>query len=92
MVLRQHNGRIDALDYREKAPAAARQNMYLNQKKQVVPRLSTKGHLAAGVPDTVDGMVQAHEKYGSLPWPDLVQSAVKLAANGFPLTKKKPRN
>jgi len=91
MVLRQHDGRVDALDYREKAPAAAHRNMYLNQKDEVVPGLSTKGHLAAGVPGTVDGMVQAYEKYGSLPWAVLVQPAITLAAKGFPLTKKEAK-
>ncbi|MDQ4141674.1 MAG: gamma-glutamyltransferase, partial [Bacteroidota bacterium] len=91
MVLRQHDGRLDALDYREQAPASAHRDMYLNQNKEVVPGLSTKGHLAAGVPGTVDGMVQAHQKYGSLPWAELVQPAVTLAARGFPLTKKEAR-
>ncbi len=91
MVLRQHDGRIDALDYREKAPAAAHRNMYLNKTGQVVPGLSLAGHLAAGVPGTVDGMVQAHEKYGSLPWRELVQPAILLAAKGFGLTKKEAK-
>lgn len=88
MVLRRHDGSIDALDYREKAPAAAHRNMYLNQEGEVIENLSVRGHLAAGVPGTVDGMVRAHEKYGSMPWKELVQPAVDLAAKGFPLTKK----
>ncbi|WP_205702950.1 gamma-glutamyltransferase [Botryobacter ruber] len=87
LVLRLQDRRIDALDYREKAPAAAHRNMYLNEKGEVIKGLSVKGHLAAGVPGTVDGMVQVHEKYGSLPWRELVQPAVLLAARGFPLTK-----
>ncbi|MCC9138319.1 gamma-glutamyltransferase [Pontibacter silvestris] len=88
LVLRQHNGNIDALDYREKAPAAAQRSMYQNEEGEVIEGLSVKGHLAAGVPGTVDGMVRAHEKYGSMPWEELVQPAVDLAANGFPLTEK----
>ncbi|WP_026464269.1 gamma-glutamyltransferase [Adhaeribacter aquaticus] len=88
LVFRKHDGTPDALDYREKAPAAAHRNMYLDQNGEVIPNLSRKGHLAAGVPGTVDGMVQAHQKYGSLPWRDLVQPAIFLAENGFPLTKK----
>ena len=91
LVLRQQNGTLDALDYREKAPAAAHRNMYLNQDGDVIPGLSTKGHLAAGVPGTVDGMFQAHQKYGSLPWRELVQPAIALAAKGFPLTQKEAR-
>jgi gamma-glutamyltranspeptidase/glutathione hydrolase len=67
MVMRRQDGSIDALDYREVAPAAAHPDMYLNREGEVVEGLSVKGHLAAGVPGTVDGMVLAHEKYGSLP-------------------------
>nr|WP_304608505.1 gamma-glutamyltransferase [Pontibacter anaerobius] len=88
LVLRQHDGMLDALDYREKAPAAAHPDMFLNEQKEVVEDLSLKGHLAAGVPGTIDGMVQLHEKYGSMPWQELVQPAVALAANGFTLTSK----
>ncbi|QCR22552.1 gamma-glutamyltransferase [Pontibacter sp. SGAir0037] len=88
LVLRQHDGKVDALDYREEAPAAAHRDMYLDENGKVVEGLSVKGHLAAGVPGTVDGMVQAHERYGSMPWVELVQPAIDLAAKGFPLTKK----
>lgn len=88
LIMRQHDGSTDALDYREQAPAAAHRNMYLNPAGEVIKGLSAKGHLAAGVPGTVDGMVQAHAKYGRLPWRELVQPAVQLAAAGFPLTRK----
>jgi gamma-glutamyltranspeptidase/glutathione hydrolase len=54
----------------------------------VIPNLSIAGHLASGVPGSVDGMVQAHKKYGSLPWSTLVQPAIDLAVNGFPLTER----
>ncbi|MDX5443533.1 MAG: gamma-glutamyltransferase [Hymenobacteraceae bacterium] len=88
LVLRQHNGSTDALDYRETAPAAAHRDLYLDENGNVIENLSVKGHLAAGVPGTVAGMVQAHEKYGSMPWQKLVQPAVQLATTGFPLTEK----
>jgi gamma-glutamyltranspeptidase/glutathione hydrolase len=88
LVLRLEDGSTAALDYREKAPLAARTDMYLDEAGEVVEGLSLKGHLAAGVPGTVDGMVRAHEKYGSMPWAELVQPAVALAARGFPLTEK----
>lgn len=65
--------------------------MYLNQKGEVIEGLSMKGHLAAGVPGTVDGMVKTHEKYGSMPWKELVQPSVILAAKGFPLTEKEAK-
>ncbi|MEM1324861.1 MAG: gamma-glutamyltransferase [Bacteroidota bacterium] len=87
MVLRQSDGLIDALDYREKAPAAADRDMYLDSLEQVVSGLSTAGHLASGVPGTVAGMWAAHQKYGKLPWADLVRPARKLAAEGFKLSE-----
>lgn len=88
MIIRQDDGSTAALDYREEAPAAAHRDMYLNEEGEVIEGLSVKGHLAAGVPGTVAGMVQLHERYGSLPWEVLVRPAVKLAAEGFPLTEK----
>ena len=88
LVLRQSNGAIASLDYRETAPARANRDMYLDAQGNVVPNLSIEGHLAAGVPGTVDGMVKAHQKYGSLLWEKLVQPAVNLAANGFSITEK----
>lgn len=91
LVLRQQDGSIDALDYREEAPAAATRDMYQNEEGEVMEGLSVKGHLAAGVPGTVDGMVRAHEKYGSMPWEELVQPAVDLAGKGFPLTEKEAK-
>jgi len=88
MVLRQANGQINGLDYREMAPARAHRDMYLDAQGNVIPKLSIEGHLAAGVPGTVDGMVKAHQQYGSLPWAQLVQPAVDLAAKGFAITEK----
>jgi gamma-glutamyltranspeptidase/glutathione hydrolase len=88
MVLRFNDGRVDALDYREEAPGAAHRDMYLDENGEVIEGLSVYGHLAAGVPGTVDGMVQLHEKWGSMPWEELVQPAIDLAAGGFPLTEK----
>ncbi|WPP50850.1 gamma-glutamyltransferase [Catalinimonas niigatensis] len=88
MVIRNADGSTDALDYREKAPLAGGRDMYLDEDKNVIEDLSTKGHLAAGVPGSVDGMVKAHEKYGSLAWSELLQPAIDLAADGFELTEK----
>jgi gamma-glutamyltranspeptidase/glutathione hydrolase len=86
MVLRNPDGSVDALDYREKAPGAASTNMYLNEVGGVVPGLSEKGHLANGIPGTVAGLEAAHTNYGTLPWKVLVQPAIDLAINGFTLT------
>jgi gamma-glutamyltranspeptidase/glutathione hydrolase len=88
MVLRLNNGTLDALDYREKAPAAATTNMYLGETGEVQADLSINGHLASGVPGTVAGLAEAHRKYGKLPWAELVQPSVDLALKGFTLTKR----
>ncbi len=88
MVYRKSDGTSHTLDYREKAPAAAFENMYQDSLGNVVEGLSIHGHLASGVPGAVDGMVKAHQKLGSLDWKTLVQPAVDLARNGVILTEK----
>lgn len=87
MVIRMQNGETATIDYREKAPRKAHRNMYLDDAGNIVPGLSTKGHLAAGVPGTVDGLIQAHEKYGKLPFQQLVQPAIELAEKGYPVSQ-----
>jgi gamma-glutamyltranspeptidase/glutathione hydrolase len=87
MVARTKEGNYDVLDYREKAPAKAHEKMYLDEKGNVIERLSLNGHLAVGVPGTVAGMVEIHKKYGSLPFKDLVQPAIDLAYRGVILTQ-----
>lgn len=91
MVLRQHDGTVATLDYREKAPALATTNMFLSETGEPISGLSEKGHLSCGVPGSVAGMAEAHARYGSLPWKDLVQPAIDLALNGFPLTQREAR-
>ena len=88
MVLRKNDGFVTSLDYREKAPGLSSRDMYLDEEENVVRGLSEKGHLSSGVPGSVSGMYQAHQKYGVLPWKDLVQPAIDLARNGFPLTRR----
>lgn len=91
MVLRKADGELASLDYREKAPQHATTNMYLNDSSNVIEGLSERGHLSAGVPGTVAGLVEAHTKYGSLPWNELVQPAIDLALKGFLLTDRQAR-
>ncbi len=91
MVIRLSDGTTDALDYREKAPGSANRNMYLDDDGEVIEDLSILGHLAAGVPGAVDGMVKAHAKYGQIDWNELVQPSIDLAANGFVLTEAEAR-
>ena len=78
----------DFIDYREQAPLAAHRDMYLDEDGNVVPYQSVIGILSSGVPGTVAGMWLAHEKYGTLPWKDLVEPAVKLSVDGFVMPQK----
>ncbi|MCF6352785.1 MAG: gamma-glutamyltransferase [Cyclobacteriaceae bacterium] len=88
MVYRASDGSTNTLDFREMAPAKAHRDMYLDSAGNVIKDLSIRGHLAVGVPGSVDGMVEAHSKYGLLPWAELVQPAIDLATLGFPVTKR----
>ena len=81
MVVRMADGTTAALDYREKAPLAATRDMFLDETGNLTDK-SVVGHLAAGIPGTVMGMWEAHQRFGSLPWEDLVEPAVELA-EGF---------
>ena len=71
------------LDYREKAPLAAHRDMYLDEHGDVIENASLIGGQAAGVPGTVAGFWAAHQRYGKLPWKDVVMPAVALAEDGF---------
>jgi gamma-glutamyltranspeptidase/glutathione hydrolase len=85
MTIQLADGRKTFLDFREKAPLAATANMYLDKEGNVVPDLSTRGHLAVGVPGTVSGMELALSKYGTKPRKDMIAPAIKLAEDGFEL-------
>jgi len=86
MVIRKASGETDAIDYREKAPAASRRDMFLDSAGNVIRGLSTNSHLACGVPGTVDGIIKVHSKYGKLPFNEIIQPAIDLAEKGFPVT------
>lgn len=88
MVYRDNAGKAYTLDYREKAPGRATQDMYLDSAGMVKPGLSISGHLASGVPGSVDGMAEAHKRFGKLTWAQVLQPAIDLAANGFALTER----
>ncbi|ENY77234.1 gamma-glutamyltransferase [Pseudomonas putida TRO1] len=76
------------LDYREVAPKAATRNMYLDDKGEVIENLSLVGARAAGVPGTVMGLWEAHQKFGKLPWSELLTPAIGYAKNGFKVAEK----
>jgi gamma-glutamyltranspeptidase / glutathione hydrolase len=78
LVVQMADGTVASLDFRETAPAAAHRDMYLDAAGNVT-QAATVGHLAAGVPGSVAGMWEAHRRFGSLPWADLVMPAVHLA-------------
>jgi gamma-glutamyltranspeptidase/glutathione hydrolase len=79
------NGKNITIDYREKAPAKASRDMYLDTNGNAQLNLSQDGHLAAGVPGAVAGIFASY-KYGSLPFTTLIQPAIELAENGFVIT------
>ncbi len=88
MVYRTNDGKTGALDYREKAPLAASKNMYLDENGEIIENKSTLGAMAIGVPGTVDGMFKVYEKFGSLPFSELIQPAIDLANKGVIVTEK----
>lgn len=87
-MLARMDGQTHFLDYREKAPLKASRDMYQDASGEVSPRASLVGIRAAGVPGTVAGMWEAHQKFGSLPWRRLVQPAIELAEQGFTVHPK----
>ena len=91
MVIRSGDGQVSTLDFREMAPAAAHRDMYLDEDGDVIDRLSTFGHLASGVPGTVDGMINALERYGTLPLSVVIDPAIRLARDGFRLSWREAR-
>ncbi len=88
MVIRLADGTSDALDYREKAPAAAHRDMYLDGEGNVMEAVSKEGHLSVGVPGTVAGMELAFQKYSKIKdWRQILAPAIRLATEGFALTE-----
>jgi gamma-glutamyltranspeptidase / glutathione hydrolase len=85
MTIQLADGRKTFLDFRETAPKGATANMYLDKDGNVIKGLSTKGHLAVGVPGSVSGMEYAREKYGTMKRADLLAPAIQLAEQGFAL-------
>ncbi|KAH0345851.1 gamma-glutamyltransferase, partial [Aureobasidium melanogenum] len=81
MLVRGSDGEYEFIDFRETAPAAAFQDMYKNNTNA-----SIYGGLASGVPGEVRGLAHLHQKYGKLPWKEVMQGAIKTARYGFPVT------
>jgi gamma-glutamyltranspeptidase/glutathione hydrolase len=85
LLARFADGRTAFIDFREKAPLKATRNMYVDSQGKVGED-SVVGWRSAGVPGTVRGLELAHKKYGRKPWAQLIEPAVKLAADGFPVS------
>ena len=91
VVYRLENGENGSLDFREKAPNKSSRDMYLTESDGeliVSNNKSRLGHLASGVPGSVDGMVQLYEKFGSLDWEELINPSIEYANKGFNITEK----
>jgi len=95
LVFMDSTGNTTTIDFREKAPLKASPTMFLDDAGKLTNGInlygeqSTMNHVGAksiGVPGTVAGLYQAHQKYGKLPWADLLQPAIDIAEKGFPLT------
>ncbi len=85
VTIRMADGRQAFIDFRETAPAAARAAMFQDKTGNVIPLLSTRGHLAAGIPGTVAGLELARIKFGTRPRAPLMAAAIGLARDGFVL-------
>ena len=91
MVYRLKNGSIGSIDYREKAPLASTRNMYLDEQGNVIKDKSTLGAMAIGIPGTVAGLFEVHNKFGSMPFEKLIQPAIDLAEKGVVVTEKQAK-
>ncbi len=85
MIYDNQNKQVHSLDYREKAPMQAYQKMFLDEASNLDKSKSRYSLFSAGIPGTVAGMVEAHKKFGKLPFKQLIQPAIELA-KGMPLS------
>ncbi len=92
MVFRTKDGSTGSLDFREKAPLAATKNMYLDADGTVNSDASKIGALAVGIPGTIAGLFEVHQKLGSLPFEKLIEPAIQLALNGVVVTEKQAQS
>ncbi|MCF6349153.1 MAG: gamma-glutamyltransferase [Flavobacteriaceae bacterium] len=91
MVYRLNDGTSGALDYREKAPLAATQDMYLDENGNVIEGKSILGVMAVGTPGTIAGLFEVHKKFGTLPFEKLIQPSIDLAEKGVVVTEKQAK-
>jgi gamma-glutamyltranspeptidase / glutathione hydrolase len=88
MIIRQRDGSVRALDYRETAPARSSRDMYRAAGEDA----SVTGHLSVGVPGAVAGLTEAHHRYGRLPFASIIGPAIRLATQGFVVDEYRSRS
>ena len=88
MVYRKSDGSTGALDYRERAPTNSTSDMYLDENMEIIEGLSMIGGLSVGVPGTIAGIFEAHERYGTLTINELISPVIELAKKGVIVTEK----
>ena len=87
LVYRNADGETTTIDHREKAPLQASRTMYQDEDGNVISHLSREGHLASGVPGTVDGLLRALEEHGTMSREEVLAPAIELAEDGFTLRR-----
>ncbi len=92
MLVRMADGKAHFIDYREKAPAAAKPDMYLDAQGNVIEGASEIGYKSIGVPGSVAGMVYAEQKYGKLTLQQVMAPAIRLAREGYALSWREARD
>src|SRR5580692_9640472 len=92
MLVRMADGKAHFIDYREKAPAAAKPDMYLDAQGNVIEGASQIGYKSIGVPGSVAGMVYAEQKYGKLMLRQVMAPAIRLARDGYALSWREARD
>lgn len=88
LLIRFPDGTATTIDFRETAPAAATRDMFLDEEGRPVPERSRLGHLAAGVPGSPAGLLLALERYGTMDRAAVLDPAIRLAEEGFRLTRR----
>ena len=86
MIVHTKDGKVTAFDFREKAPLAAHERIYVDSAGNYIEDISHEGYLAIGVPGTIAGFDLAFKRFGTMTWDDLVEPAVDLADDGFALS------
>jgi gamma-glutamyltranspeptidase/glutathione hydrolase len=88
LLLRARDAGVWALDFRETAPRLLTREMFFSADGGIIPGSSTRSGLAVGVPGTVAGLAEAHRRWGSRPWRDLLAPAIRLAERGFVISRR----